>query len=121
MLTVRMLVCTTAPFHHLHPNIIPFPSFLKVVDGFFQSLETQLLSPGEGSGYHQSFLQSTYISTYTQSPSHIQSPIEDVSHNPSGFPRLVVDREEEVDLRTGKGRPLDLSESPPFWGLGYCF
>lgn len=75
MLTVRVLVWTTAPFHHLHPNIIPFPSFLKVVDGFFQSLETQLLSPGEGSVYHQSFLQSTYIPTYTQSPSHIQSPI----------------------------------------------
>lgn len=32
------------------PNIVLSLSILKVVDVFFQSLDTQLLSPGEGSG-----------------------------------------------------------------------
>lgn len=38
--------------------------------------------------------------------------------NPSGFPRLVEVREEEVDLRKERGRSSDLQESPPLWGLG---
>ena len=62
---------TTASLHPLHPK---HHCSLKLPESsgcFFQSLGTQLLSPGEGSDDYQSFLPSTYMYTYTQSPSHI--------------------------------------------------
>lgn len=112
---MRMLVWASGPFHHLHLKHHPFP---KLPEGSVCPPPPKSGDPvaeSWGRTWLLPVLCSPRLYTYTQSQ-HIQ--IVSNIRCDTGIPRLMGVREEEVDLRKGRGRSSDLQGSSLLWGLG---